>query len=153
MATLIGLLGYYTYRGFPHAPFSGIAQYLERSVDEGEVIVHSNKLSAIPMIYYAPTLDQHYLADPIGSGSDTLAPATQQVLGLVADEQVADAVGGGSGVWFLIFSREIADYQSLGELKHPSLSWLRRSYRDEELDLWGELQVHHFTERREATDA
>lgn len=149
LATLIGLIGYYTYRGFPYAPFVGIAKHLERAVEQGEVIVHSNKLSALPTIYYSPTMDQRYLADPSGSGSDTLAPATQQVLGLVADDQVADAVQRGRGVWFLIYSREIADYQSQGELEHPSLAWLRQSYRNEELERWGDLQVHYFTERNE----
>lgn len=152
LATLIGLLGYFTYRGFPYAPFSRLAQQLESTLGEGDLIVHSNKLTALPTIYYAPTLDQRFLADPAGSGSDTLAQATQRVLGLVADEHIADAVNGGGDVWFLVFSREIADYQSLGEIEHPSLSWLRRSYQNEELDSWGELQVYHFTERREAID-
>jgi 4-amino-4-deoxy-L-arabinose transferase-like glycosyltransferase len=146
VSTVLGLWGYYTYRGFPYAPFAELTQHLEQAIEEGEVIVHSNKLSALPTVYYSPTLDQRYLADPSGSGSDTLAPATQQVLGLIADDQIADAASGSSGVWFVVFERELADYQSFGVEDHPSLSWLRRNYRTAKLDHWGELQVHHFTE-------
>jgi 4-amino-4-deoxy-L-arabinose transferase-like glycosyltransferase len=146
ISTVLGLWGYYTYRGFPYAPFSELAQHLERVVTEEEVVVHSNKLTTLPAVYYSPTLIQRYLSDPSGSGSDTLAPATQQVLGLIADDQIADAAGGRKGVWFVVFEREIDDYRSIGVEHHPSLSWLRRNYRTVELDHWGELQVHHFTD-------
>ena len=51
-------------------------------------------------------LEHRYLADPPGSGSDTLARATQQILGLFAEPEISAAVGDAAGVWFIVFPRE-----------------------------------------------
>ncbi len=144
----VGLFGYYTYRGFPYAPYQELADSLGSSPTQGEVIVHSNKITALPSAYYAPGLDHNYVADIPGSGSDTLAPATQRTLGLIADEDVASAVSGAVGVWFVVFGREIDEYAMLGEPEHPSLRWLRANYRQEEIQLFGEIQLHHFSGRQ-----
>jgi hypothetical protein len=108
------------------------------------VILHSNKISAIPAAYVDPGLEQEYLADPPGSGSDTLALATQQVLGLLAEPDAARAVGEAEGVWFVIFPREIEDYVSLGFPEHPALAWLENRYSVERVEEFGELRVYHF---------
>jgi hypothetical protein len=68
-------------------------------VGEGDVILHSNKLTMLPMTYYArlqgAAMPQRYVADRSGSGEDTLALPTQEVLGLIAAPCAAR--GGGSG--------------------------------------------------------
>jgi len=144
LATLVGLFGFYTYRGFPYAPYADLGAAIGDQRVPGEVILHSNKITALPAIYADPDLDQHYLADPPGSGSDTLARATQDVLGLWADPDVASAVGSATGVWFILFPQEIEDYRSLGLPGHPALTWLEEHFQAAGTQAFGELMVYHF---------
>jgi 4-amino-4-deoxy-L-arabinose transferase-like glycosyltransferase len=144
LAFALGLLGFYTYRGFPYAPFSELASYLRANERGSEVVLHSNKISAIPTAYVDPMLEQRYLADPPNSGSDTLARATQEVLGMLAQPDVAAAVDDAEGVWFVIFPREIEDYRSVGYAEHPALAWLESHYSLERMAEFGELRAYHF---------
>lgn len=140
----LGLYGFYSYAGFPYAPYAALDGYLAAQRSPGEVIVHSNKISALPARYYAPDLAQRYLADPPRSGSDTLAPATQEVLGFIADPDIAAATGDATGVWFVIFPREIEDYRSQGYTDHPAIAWLESGYRLASQTMFGDLRVYHF---------
>ncbi|HLB64647.1 MAG TPA: glycosyltransferase family 39 protein [Anaerolineales bacterium] len=144
LAFVLGLAGFFSYRGFPYAPFDELTAYLRAHREPSEVILHSNKISAIPAVYYEPGLVQEYLADPPNSGSDTLARATQEVLGLLAEPDAAGAVGEAEGVWFVIFPREIEDYLALGLPGHPALAWLEARYSVERIEEFGELRAYHF---------
>jgi hypothetical protein len=140
----LGLFGYYTYRGFPYAPFDRLTEQLRAGLGPGELILHSNKLSAIPAAYYAPDLEQRYLADPPGSPTDTLAPATQRVLGLQTEPDISSAVGEASGVWFVVFTRERQEYADLGYQEHPGLEWLQGRFGLQQSWQFGELELHYF---------
>ena len=140
----LGLAGYYTYRGFPYAPFDDLVAKLRSSVAPGEIVLHSNKLSAIPAAYYGPDIEQRYLPDLPGSASDTLAEASQRVLGLEAETDIASAVGDAPGVWFIVFRRERQEYADLGYSQHPGLDWLQAHFSWEETVMFGELELHHF---------
>ncbi len=148
-ATVVGLWETYTYRGFPYAPFAEMGSYLSAQREADERVIHSNKITALPSVYYNPDLPQRYLADPPGSGSDTLAAATQEVLGLMADADIASAAADSPGVWFIVFPREIEDYRRLGRPVHPALEWLTEHYRLEAEADFGELRLYHFV-RQEA---
>jgi 4-amino-4-deoxy-L-arabinose transferase-like glycosyltransferase len=141
---LIGLMSYFSYRGFPYAPFEAMNHHFRENIGVNEIILHSNKISALPAVYYDPDQDHRYLADPPGSASDTLARSTQEVLGLLAYEGIESAVAMAEGVWFVIFPREVEDYQSLGFPNHPALLWLEASFAKEEVIAFDELRVHHF---------
>jgi hypothetical protein len=139
-----GFYQHVTYNGFPYAPFQELdARLVELSGDEARV-VHSNKLTMLPAVYYDRELPQAYLADPPGSGSDTLAVPTQEVLGLWAAESLADAVGPADRVWFVIFSRAEEEYLNLGYEKHPHLAWLAENYRQDGVEVWGSLLLYKF---------
>jgi 4-amino-4-deoxy-L-arabinose transferase-like glycosyltransferase len=140
----LGLVGFFSYRGFPYAPFARLDVFLNQNRLPEEVIIHSNKISGLPSVYYDPALPQAYLADPPGSGSDTLAFPTQQVLRFVAAPSVQAVAAGKSGVWFVIFQREIEDYQQQGLADPPALAWLDSHYRLESIRPFGELQLYHF---------
>jgi hypothetical protein len=144
VAFALGLVGFYLYRAFPYAPFDRLVASLRAGVRPGEVILHSNKITAIPGSYYDPTLAQRYLSDPPGSGSDTLALATQEVLGLIADPDAERAAGEANGVWFVIFPREIEEYRELGFAHHPALAWLEDEFALDSLEPFGDLAVYHF---------
>ena len=149
---IVGLASYWTYRGFPYAPYEDIVHYVEAHRTQGESLLHSNKLTALPSEYYAPDLDQEFLADLPGSGSDTLAPATQRQLGLIAQPDPRAAIGEAPGVWFLIFPREIAEYAALGASEHPALAWLTANFSEDSVMSFGEAQLHHFESRRAGAD-
>jgi 4-amino-4-deoxy-L-arabinose transferase-like glycosyltransferase len=157
----LGLFGYYSYEGFPYAPWPRLNEVL-RELQDREVVLHSNKITALPSRYYAerihagaeteevadgtrnPGLEHRYLPDPPGSGSDTLAPATQEVLGFFAEPNLELAVSGTKGVWFIIFAREKLDYLAEGYRTHPSLEALSEQFTLESFSQYGELEVYHF---------
>jgi 4-amino-4-deoxy-L-arabinose transferase-like glycosyltransferase len=138
----MGLFQHVTYSGFPYAPYRQVNAHIDTELDVGDVILHSNKLTMLPAVYYSPELPASYLADLPGSGSDTLAQPTQEVLELFAQPDPARAVGGASRVWFLFFQGEIEEYRALGYVEHPHLSWLEAHFDLARQETWGDLQLH-----------
>jgi len=140
----IGLLGFYSYRGFPYAPFETVHRQVAALRQPGEIVLHANKLTALPAAYLDPAQDLHYLVDRPGSGSETLAPSTQRVLGLEADGSVAEAVAGSKGVWLIVFTRELDEYRRLGIDPHPAIAALQVDFQLAEEMVHGELTVQHY---------
>ncbi len=141
----LGLYDHVTYAGFPYAPYPAMANSLEGRLQPGDVVVHSSKLSMIPLVYYDRHLPETYVADPPGSSIDTLAPSTQEVLGLIAQPQIESATTGANRVWFIIFDRSDQEYIAAGAPHHPQLVWLMQHYTLSEQTTWGELRVYLFT--------
>jgi len=141
----VGIFGHLTYAGFPYAPFSEVNSDLQKRLKVGEIVLHSNKLTMFPAIYYDDKLPHRYLSDPPGSGSDTLALPTQQVLGLMAFPDAESAVENAGRVFFLIFSRELTEYQELGFASHPHLSWLEAHFNQRNQWDWKDLLVYEFS--------
>lgn len=130
-----GLFFHLTWHTFPNPPFDAALASLAERVDEGDVILHSNKLTMLPMTYYArlqgADIQQRYLADRPGSGEDTLALPTQEVLGLIGAPCAAEAADRAGRVWFVIFADEERQYQAAGYTAHPHLAWLRAHYQED----------------------
>ena len=121
LVAMIGsLVGHYTYARFPRPPFQKAATYLRDWVEDGDAVVHTNKLTYFPMRVYAPDLAGEFLADRPGSPEDTLARPTQEALGIFATSTMEEAVGTAGRVWLVYFPREVE--QMGGE--HPALAWL-----------------------------
>lgn len=140
-------LGWYThlnYQGFPYGPYADLAHSLQSRWQPGDAIVHSNKLSFFPMVVYEPQLPQTYLADPPGSGSDTLARPTQEVLGYPSTADLETATRGAQRVWFVIFRRASEEYRQQGITTHPHLAWLKAHYALQAREDWGSLEVYLF---------
>jgi mannosyltransferase len=127
LLALASLLNHYQYDAFPRSPFAETAVYLQKQLDSDTIIIHSNKMTYFPTYYYIPALPQVYIGDEPGSPSDTLLPVTQVALGHVAQPDVATAAAGHDTVWFVIFARELAEYEEAG-LPHPHLTWLAERY-------------------------
>jgi 4-amino-4-deoxy-L-arabinose transferase-like glycosyltransferase len=139
---ILGIYQHITYRGFPYAPYKELEAYLAANVRDEGVIVHSNKLTMLPAVYYRRDLPQRFLADPPGSGSDTLAPTTQEALGLQAYSSLEAAAGNAQTVWFVIFERAIDEYQAQGEANHPDLAWLDFHYDLHRVEEWGDVLLY-----------
>jgi hypothetical protein len=140
----MGLYQHITYRGFPYAPYQALNESLLSRAKHGDVILHSSKAIFLPSTYYNPAIRQDYLADPAGSNIDTLALATQQALGLLAQSDVESATRGASRVWFIVFQRHIDAYAQIGYEAHPHLMELEEYFTVESIEEWGDLRVYLF---------
>jgi uncharacterized membrane protein len=137
-----GYLSHYSYSGFPYAPFGKLNAYLRANVEAEAVVLHTNKISMLPAYYDDPSLPHRYLQDPIRSGSDTLAPPTQEVLGLFAESDPISAVAEAENVYLIIFQQELEDYARIGYTHHPALTTLERTYVIQREMLWGDLRLY-----------
>ena len=145
-----GLATHYTWDTFPNPPFDRAVRYLEETVTEGDTVVHGNKVTALPMVYYGRDLPQRYVRDIPDSGSDTLALPTQRVLGLLADACMAQAAGGAPRVWYVAFDRLEGEMAALvaGDAqyeRHDSLLWLRRHYTEQAAVRFNDLVITLFS--------
>jgi len=130
----------YNYAGFPRSPFRQANAYLRDHYETGDAIVHENKLSFFPSHYYDRTLVQGYVADIPGSPTDTLALPTQEVLGLLAQTDVKQAVGDSQRVWFVVFQRALDEAAELGT-ENPSRAWLDAHYRLTDTTTYRDLKI------------
>lgn len=140
-----GIYQHITYRSFPYGPFREMAAYLRKNAEAEDLILHSNKLSMLPAIYFDRTLPQTFIGDPPGSATDTLAPATQQVLKIKAETNIRSAVSGVKHVWYIIYQRSIDEYIQAGKSTHPDIEYLNSQFTLESQKTWGDLQILLYT--------
>lgn len=145
--SILVLPAQYSYQQFPRSPFDQAAGLLEERTEPGAVIVHDNKLSFFPMYVYAPQLPMEFIRDEPGSHNDTLAPQTQEVMGLDPARDIAAAVHDRSPVWFVVLDRAVEEYRELGYSDHPRIEWLRQRYSQEEAWQFNDLTVIRFIRR------
>jgi hypothetical protein len=108
-----------------------------------DLILHSNKLTFLPSLYFDRDLQQTFLADPAGGGTDTLAPATQAVLGVQAAANLRLATAGRGRVWFIIFRQSIAEYEAGGD-RPPELAFLESQFSITSRETWDDVLVYLF---------
>ncbi|HLO15979.1 MAG TPA: glycosyltransferase family 39 protein [Anaerolineales bacterium] len=143
----LGIYQHVTYRDFPYGPFKELDLSLKQRLETGDVIVHSNKLSMIPAMLFDRDLAQSYIGDPPGSSTDTLAPATQQVLNIRAEKDIRSATGNATRVWYIIFQRSIEEYKAGGHSTHPDLEYLDSQYDLQLEESWDGLKVFLYAKK------
>ena len=141
----LGIYQHVDYRDFPYGPFEELSQSLRERIQPQDVIIHSNKLTFIPAIYYASGLPQEFIGDPSGSRVDTLAPATQEVLGVQGQIDIETAIGNAERVWYIIYQRSIDEYIAGGLPTHPDIEYLESQYTLELQETWDGLQVYLYS--------
>ena len=140
-----GLYYQYTWAIFPNSPFEQAVDFIDANQGESDVIVHMNKLSALPMIYYDRDLTQRYIADVQGSSEDTLALPTQEVLNIMGEACMAHAVNDADNLWFVVFERVAQQYEAVGRSDlSDSITWLDEQFVLENLYEFNDLQVYHY---------
>lgn len=144
----MGIHQHITYRGFPYGPFREITAFLQENSKPGDWIIHSNKLSMLPAMYFDQELDQSYIGDPPGSATDTLAPATQQVLGIEAEADIRSATGDAESVYYIIYNRSINEYVQAGRSTHPDIEYLNSVYMPESQEAWDDLLILYYTQNQ-----
>lgn len=143
----LGIYQHVTYKGFPYAPFREMDEYLQSKIKPGDVIIHSSKLTLLPAIYYDQDLKQIFIADQAGSSVDTLAPATQQVIGLESLANIERLDRNADRVWFIMFDRSIQEYLESGVSAQPQLAWLKSNYSLVGIRQFGELRIYLFSNK------
>jgi hypothetical protein len=149
-----GLYYQYSWATFPNSPFQAATQSIRARWQAGDVVVHQNKLTALPSIYYARDLTQRYLGDLPGSPQDTLARPTQEALRLLADDCVQAASEGASRVWWVTFTFAEEAYATA---KRPEFQqaqdWLATHYQIESSEEFNDLRVALYIEPDVQDDA
>lgn len=141
----VGLYYHYTWNTFPNSPFQEAAEYVGAEWQAGDVVVHQNKLTALPMRYYDAGLEQRYLRDLPGAGSDTLALATQRTLDFYADECIQTASGGANRLWLVMFVDAPRQYEAAGVTEiRDMLAWLETHYTPAGVQTFNDLDVYLF---------
>jgi hypothetical protein len=140
-SSLLGIYQHMIYEGFPYGPFQALDRSVRERMEPGDAIVHASKLSALPAIVFDRALNQSFIADLPGSASDTLAPATQEVLHIRAQEDIRSATGNAPRVWYIIYERAIEEAQAAGRGSYPDLAYLDTEYVLELQESWDGLQV------------
>lgn len=142
LLAVTGLYYQYTWDTFPNSPFPIAADYIRDHWQAGDVVIHQNKLTALPMIYYGRDLEQRFLADKPGSSEDTLALPTQESLRLLAEVTIADAAGDARRVWWVSFDFAGAQYTRAGRPEYQDAAdWLAAHYTAGEPLVWNDLVV------------
>ncbi|MBC7877051.1 MAG: glycosyltransferase family 39 protein [Anaerolineales bacterium] len=127
VAAIIGFFQHVTYSGFPYGPFSALNKRIDAEFQQGDVVIHSNKLSYLPALYFGPEAPQGYITDPSGSTTDTLAPATQEILQIQAYDSIQTATMDKNRVLFIIYQQSIDEYVVSGDV-HPDLKYLNINF-------------------------
>jgi uncharacterized membrane protein len=121
------LMNHYAYHGFPRVPAAELAAMIRPNMNESGVVVHANKGTFFPMVYFDRALPQQFLADEPGSPDDTLAYPTQEALGLFAAPDLETAAADAPQVWYVIFRVDVDAYAA-HNLLHPDVAWLQKKY-------------------------
>lgn len=126
----MGLRQACTYNGYGMDGLKAVSAVLADQLEPGDVVVHSNKLTYLPLFYYDKTLPMTYVTDTPGSSTDTLLPATREVLGVHDVPDIQSAAEGVNRMWFVILQESVDEYIDAGYSTHDHLRYL-----EEEFDL------------------
>jgi 4-amino-4-deoxy-L-arabinose transferase-like glycosyltransferase len=140
VAAGMGIYQHVTYRGFPYMP-PALTESLAERFEEGDVVIHSSKLSYLPSLYYDRALLQGFIADPANSNVDTLSPATQKILNLNSFADIEDGTGNVARVWFIIYQQSLDEYAEVNQV-HPHLEYLDEHFTLEAVEEWDGVRVY-----------
>jgi len=147
ISSLLGIYEHVTYHDFPYGPFEQLDISLKERMAPQDVILHSNKLSVLPAILLDRQLPQSFIGDPPGSRTDTLAAATQQVLGIKAEPNIQFATREAERVWFIIYQRSIEEIQAGDQVTHPDIEYLNSNFHLASEEIWDGLRVLLYTKK------
>jgi len=142
ISLLISLPDFYSFQSFPRSSFKKAVDFINQQPIETKIVLHENKLSYFPMLFYDSNLTQYYLADPPGSENDTLSLGSQIAIGYMAINKF-DEFFLYEKLFFISFTQTEIEYKNLG-LMDPNLSFLRSYYEEKAVTLIGDIKVYYF---------
>ena len=144
LAACVALPYQYTFNEFPRSPFEQASTYLTKKIQPGDVVIHDNKLSYFPFLYFERSLPQAFLADAPGTANDTLAFPSQQAMQIFPASDIQSAVGSHARVYFVVFRQTIQEYLAGGYSDHPQLAWLKQHYHLQGQVAFNDLEIYQF---------
>jgi 4-amino-4-deoxy-L-arabinose transferase-like glycosyltransferase len=145
-SSLFGIYEHVTYYDFPYGPFQTLDTALRARLQPGDVVIHSNKLTMLPAMLFDRGLPQQFVGDVPGSSGDTLAPATQQVLGIKAQMNIESATKDAQRVWYVIYRRAIDEYGDR-KVTYPDFDYLSSQFNLQSTETWDGLQVFLYVKK------
>lgn len=145
IVSLISLPFYYQFNTFPRSSFRELANSLGFFSSE-VTIIHDNKLSFFPTMFYEERDNTFYLKDQAGSPNDTLAFDSQLAMGYVASENIEQYLELDRLV-FIVFQKTLDEYGQ-SNLDHPVVATLRNEYKEIEEFFIGDIVVYSLEEKR-----
>jgi mannosyltransferase len=144
LAAALSLPTFYTYDDFPRSPYRTAMQVMRETLPDRAVIIHENKLSYFPAHFYAPELNQVFVADAPDSPNNTFELASQQAMQIFPQPDLVAAVGAYQEVYFVFFSQTVEEYRAVGYSEHPDLAWLGQHFQLVEQLAFNDLEIYHF---------
>jgi uncharacterized membrane protein len=141
----MGFYQHITYKGFPYGPYVMLNQSIQSRLKQGDIIIHSNKLSYLPSFYFDRELPQSYIIDPLGSSTDTLSPVTRKILHLTDRENMEIASTNATRIWFIVYQQSIDEFIVQGYKTHPHLEYLGKNFNLEKIEKWGDLRLYLYS--------
>lgn len=141
-STGMGIYQHIAYKGFPYGPYAALDQSIQDRLEQGDVVVHSNKLTYLPSFYFDRDLPQSYLIDTLGGSTDTLSPATRTILHLTDQENIESVSADADRVWFIVFQQSINEFTAQGYKTHPQLEYLDQHFNLESAETWDDVKVY-----------
>jgi 4-amino-4-deoxy-L-arabinose transferase-like glycosyltransferase len=143
-------MGYYQhliYKGFPYGPYAALDQSIQERLEQGDVIIHSNKLTYLPSFYFDRDLPQSYLIDTLGGSTDTLSPATRKILHLTNQEDIESASADADRVLFIVFQQSIDEFTAQGLETHPDIEYLNKNFTLTSTEIFDDVRLYVYTRR------
>jgi hypothetical protein len=112
-----------------------------------DVVIHSNKMTMLPAMLFDREFEQVFVGDVPGSGGDTLAPATQEVLRIKAEPDIQTATEDAERVWYVIYQRVIDEYDPKGNSPYPDFEYLNSHFVLQATETWDGLQVFLYVKK------
>jgi mannosyltransferase len=144
LAACVALPYQYAFNEFPRSPFEQASTYLMQKIQPGDLVIHDNKLSYFPFLYFERGLPQAFLPDAPGTANDTLAFPSQQAMQIYPASDLQSAVGSHAQVYFVVFRQTIQEYLDGGYSDHPQLAWLKQHYHLQGQVVFNDLEIDQF---------
>ncbi len=142
---LLGLYQHVTYRDYPYGPFANLDQILQTRLEKGDVILHSNKLTYLPALFFDRSLPQSYIIDRPGSPGDTLSPATRKILNLNDQDNIQVATTGATRVWYIVFQDYLDEFNvAINEIP-PDIDYLDSHFKLISIENLDDLRLYLYT--------
>jgi len=141
-SSVTGIYQHITSKGFPYGQYSALNISIQSRIKQGDVIIHSSKLSYLPSFYFNQNIQQGFIIDPPNSSVDSLAPATREILKVNEIENIEKGTVHASRIWFVIYQQSIDELKSQGYQTHPQLKYLDQHFKLESVETWDDLKIY-----------
>ena len=145
----MGLRQVYSFNGYGEDGLKTVNAVLADERQPGDVVVNSNKLTYLPLFYYDKALPMVYVTDPPGGSTDTLLPATREVLGVRAVPDIQSAAEGVERMWFVILQESVDEYIDAGYATHADLAYLEEHFDLVSSRTYADVLLYQFERKSE----